>query len=215
VFPAGSQAPALIFLRGGYWRFGSKDERRFPALAWHKRGVTWISAGYRLAPEASLAEIVEDALAVWDHVTDHAEALGIDPARIHLVGNSAGAHLAAMVAAQREGIASLTVISGLFDLEPLLQEEVNSVLRLNPDSAERLSPMHHLPPTDLPVTVCVGGDESAEFKWQSRIYAECCEVQGNPVQYVECPGQHHIGVIGECGAPGTPVFTCLERQIGL
>ena len=99
IFSAGQDAPVLVFLRGGYWRVGEKEDRWFPALEWLPRGVSWVVPNYRLAPDASLPEIVADAQAVFDWLLAHGTSHGIDPAQIHLVGNSAGAHLAAMVAA--------------------------------------------------------------------------------------------------------------------
>ncbi|MYI68324.1 MAG: alpha/beta hydrolase fold domain-containing protein, partial [Boseongicola sp. SB0673_bin_14] len=78
----------------------------------------------------SLPDILEDAQSALDWVISNAEACGIDRTQIHLSGNSAGAQLAAMVAAQTEPgrVASLTLISGLYDLLPLLDEEPNSWL---------------------------------------------------------------------------------------
>ena len=217
VFPAGQNAPAILFLRGGYWKVGNKEERRFPANVWHKRGVTWIVANYRLAPIVSLAEIVTDADAFVRAVVKNADQFGIDPDKLHIVGNSAGAHLAAMVSTGELGhhIASMTLISGLFDLLPLLQEEANDWLQLDRAEAERLSPAHHLPPAHIPLTVCVGGDETDAFKAQSRDFAVACRAHGREVEHFEAPGQHHIGIIGQCGTPNTPVFDSLERRLAL
>ena len=216
IFPAGHGAAGLVFLRGGYWKMGSKEERRFPALAWLPRRVTWIVPNYRLAPDCSLPGIVEDAENALNWVLRHADQYGIDTGRIHMVGNSAGAHLAAMVAAGPIGqsIASITLISGLFDLVPLLDEEANDWLAMDRSLAQRMSPIRRLPSSDLSITVCVGGDESEEFKEQSITFADACRENGNPVVHFESPGQHHMSIIGECGTPGTPVFQSLERVIG-
>ena len=54
---------------------------------------------YRLAPEASLPEIVDDAVAAFTWLHKHAGNQGINGDNIHLIGNSAGAHLSAMIAA--------------------------------------------------------------------------------------------------------------------
>ena len=71
----------------------------FRLSEWQPRGVTWIVPNYRLAPEFTLPEIVDDARAVLEWVVANGGEFGIDATRIHLVGNSAGAQLAAMVAA--------------------------------------------------------------------------------------------------------------------
>ena len=163
VFCAGDRAPAILFFHGGYWRAGSKEARRFPAPVWRTRGVVWVSAGYRLCPEARLAQSVEDARSALAHLAGNAGAFGIDPARIHLCGNSAGAHLAAMAAASDTPVASLTVLSGLFDLTPLIYERAAAHLDLTLAMARELSPLLHLPPPSVPVTIGWGGEESQDF----------------------------------------------------
>ena len=215
MFPAGPGTPALLFFRGGYWRLGEKEDRRFPAVAWVPRGVAWIVPNYRLAPETSLPDIVEDAQASLDWVISNADTHGIDVTQIHLIGNSAGAHLAAMVATRfpPERIASLTLVSGLYDLLPLLDEEPNNWLNLNVGSARAMSPVHHLPPSELPVTVCCGGAETEAFRLQSSEFAEALRANGNPVDHFESPGRNHMEVITEIGTPGTPVFSALERHL--
>ncbi len=215
IFPAGEDVPALLFLRGGYWKLGGKEERRFPAAAWQPRGVAWIVPNYRLAPEFTLPEIVDDARAVLEWVVANGGEFGIDATRIHLVGNSAGAQLAAMIAALSTGrnICSLTLISGLYDLVPLLDEEPNTWLRMDLETARSMSPCLHLLPPGLPVSVCCGGAETPAFVRQSRDFADVLRKNGNPVDYFESPGKNHIAVIGECGTPGTPVFEALTRHL--
>jgi len=215
IFPTGVNAPVLFFLRGGYWKFGAKEDRRFPASVWRDRGVVWAVPNYRLSPEFHLDDIVDDARSSLLFLHQNALDLGIDPAQIHVVGNSAGAHLAAAVAAEQgaPAVASLTLISGLYDLEPLIKAEANTWLSLDQASARRLSPIHTLPPADIPVTVCCGGDETDAFKFQTRLFADACRENGNPVELFESPGKDHIGIIGETGEPGSPVFEALERVV--
>ncbi len=215
IFPAGQETPAFLFFRGGYWRLGEKEDRRFPAVAWQPRGAAWIVPNYRLAPEVAVPEIVDDARAALEWVESNCAGFGIDAAGIHLVGNSAGAQLAAMLAAGPEGkrIRSLTLISGLYDLVPLLDEEPNTWLKMDPETARSMSPRLHLPAPDLPVAICCGGAEMPAFVRQSRDFAEALRRNGNPVEFFESPGKNHIEVIVECGIPGTPVFEAMKRHL--
>lgn len=215
IFPTGVNAPVLFFLRGGYWKFGEKEDRRFPASVWRDRGVVWAVPNYRLSPEFHLGDIVVDARNSLLFLHTNVADFGIDPAQIHVVGNSAGAHLTATVAAEQSApsVASLTLISVLYDLEPLIDVETNTWLSLDQASARRLSPIHTLPPADIPITVCCGGDETDAFKFQTRLLADACRNNGNPVDHFESPGKDHIDIIGETGEPGSPVFEALERVI--
>ncbi len=212
VFSAGPEAPALIFFHGGYWRAGSKDARRFAAPHWLARGVSWVAVNYRLTPEFGLADCVADARAGFAWISGNARAIGLNPDALHLSGNSAGAHLAAMVAAEYPAC-SLAVVSGLFDLIPLIKTEVNQWLRLDTSEARALSPVNHLPARPMPVLTGVGGAETEAFKTQSRRYGEACRRSGNPVRSLQSPGRDHFQMIAEFGQPGTPLFTALADMI--
>ena len=221
IFPASPEAPALVFFHGGYWRAGSKESRRFPAVEWNARGVSWVVVGYRLLPEFSLHQVVEDACSSVEWLLANAEKHGISSTRLHLVGNSAGAHLAAMAAAgikamdrlQGNDIKSLTVVSGLFELSPLIDTAANEWLRLTPRTARELSPARNPLPKELPLLVLWGGHETEEFKRQSIDFANICRASGNAVQTAESADANHFQIIGEFGTPETPVFDRLEDLV--
>jgi acetyl esterase len=95
------RSPALIFLHGGGWVYGDLEthDALCRVLA-EQAQVRVVAVDYRLAPEAPFPAAVEDALAAWTWVTEHAQALGIDPRRVAVGGDSAGGNLAAVVAQQ-------------------------------------------------------------------------------------------------------------------
>jgi acetyl esterase/lipase len=92
-------APALIAVHGGGWVQGARDAFKIwgPYLA--ARGYAVFSISYRLAVKTkTFPEAVQDVLAAVQFVRGKAGAFGIDPARIGIIGASAGAHLAALAA---------------------------------------------------------------------------------------------------------------------
>jgi acetyl esterase len=97
--PAGSARPAIVFAHGGGWCLCSVDLYDNPcrALA-NATGCTIVSVGYRLAPEHPFPTPLEDVYAALVWTAEHAVILGIDPARIAVGGDSAGANLAAAAA---------------------------------------------------------------------------------------------------------------------
>ncbi len=95
------ESPALLFFHGGGWIYGDLESHdatcRFLA---EEAQVRVIAVDYRLAPEAPFPAAVDDAMAAWSWVAEHAKGIGIDPARIAVGGDSAGGNLAAVVAQQ-------------------------------------------------------------------------------------------------------------------
>jgi arylformamidase len=172
---------------------------------------------YRLAPENRLEDAVADARAALVWLAQNAGDLGIGGA-LHVCGNSAGGHLAAMVAAAgwpvRPDIRSATVVSGLFDLEPLRAAAANDWLGLDAHRARTLSPVAALPPRGFPVLVAVGGAETEAFKHQSRVYADLIEARGCPVTLLETPGEDHFEIIGGFGEPATELFSAMSDLVG-
>lgn len=96
--------PALVYFHGGGWIFGDLESHdavcRFLA---ERAGVRVVAVDYRLAPEAPFPAAVDDSLAAYGWVSANADGLGIDPSRIAVGGDSAGANLATVVAQQHVG----------------------------------------------------------------------------------------------------------------
>jgi len=91
-------APALIYFHGGGFALGSIESHDcvVAELALASSAIA-ISVDYRLAPEHPFPAAFEDAFGVWAHVVKRSGALGIDPHRTILAGDSAGAALAVAV----------------------------------------------------------------------------------------------------------------------
>lgn len=99
--------PLYVFLHGGGWCFGTLDERD-PRCRTIAAGAACLvaSVDYRLAPEFPYPTAPEDCYAALGWLVEHADELGLDPARVAIGGESAGANLAAAVclmARERQG----------------------------------------------------------------------------------------------------------------
>jgi acetyl esterase/lipase len=91
--------PAVLYLHGGGMISGSVDIYDGPVSRYVSRsGVSMVAVDYRLAPEHPYPVPVEDCYAGLRWLADHTDELGVDPARIGIMGDSAGGGLAAGVA---------------------------------------------------------------------------------------------------------------------
>ncbi|KGB57466.1 alpha/beta hydrolase [Sphingopyxis sp. SE2] len=92
-------APLIVFVHGGGWKRGSKDNAtgRFKAEHFPQQGYAFASIDYRLVPAATVEQQAADVAAAVKALVDRANMLGIDRRRIVLMGHSAGAHLVALV----------------------------------------------------------------------------------------------------------------------
>jgi acetyl esterase len=90
----------LVFFHGGGWVIGSLHTHdKLCAYLSHNAQVRVLSVDYRLAPEHPFPAAVHDAYAAYDYAVRIAESLGADPNAVAVGGDSAGANLAAVVAA--------------------------------------------------------------------------------------------------------------------
>ena len=92
-------APVQILIHGGYWRALSKDDFSFLAAAIVPASAVAIVINYALCPAVTLDRIVDQCRRALVWTSRNAATYGGDSGRLHVTGHSAGAHLAAMLAA--------------------------------------------------------------------------------------------------------------------
>ncbi|MDQ6684860.1 MAG: alpha/beta hydrolase [Pseudomonadota bacterium] len=101
--PAATQAsnvlPVLVYFHGGGWTIGDLDTHDVLCRQLcNESGCALVSVDYRMGPEHRFPAAVDDAYAATCWVAAHAAALGVDPTRLAVGGDSAGGNLAAVVA---------------------------------------------------------------------------------------------------------------------
>jgi arylformamidase len=204
-FPAArADAPLLLFIHGGYWQELSKNESLFAAPDCVRNGIAYAALDYTLAPKARLDKIVERCRRAVAYFHRETRDLGLDPRRLYVAGSSAGAHLAAMLLVggwQRHlglgdyPIAGAILLSGIYDLEPLMGTYIDAALHLTDRDIQLLSPIRLSPGDGVPVIVAWGENETSEFKRQSRAYASRMSTFGFRVSAFEAAGANHFDIV--------------------
>lgn len=90
-------APAIVFVHGGGWKTGVRENFAPMAIRMAQRGYAAATISYRLSPEARYPAAIHDVKAAVRWVRAHAPAYAIDPARIAIAGGSAGGQIASLV----------------------------------------------------------------------------------------------------------------------
>lgn len=116
---------AVILVHGGGWSTGDKQAAFVKPLfdPLDRSGLAWFTINYRLAPKHPHPAALRDVEESIRYVKKHAQEFRVDPARLAIMGESAGGHLvglAANLASPDTAVAAVVPIYGAFDLEALV-----------------------------------------------------------------------------------------------
>lgn len=208
--PAAAGAPLLVFIHGGYWQALSAAASTYLAPGARALGWSYAALEYTIAPAGSVATMVDECRHGLAAVVDRLAVAG-RPRALVLAGHSAGAHLAAMLAIAGDPpvpVDRVVLVSGVFDLRPLVRTTVNDPLHLDDASASLLSPMLlGVTPACVDgrteVIVAWGDNDTGAFAHQSRRYAGVLRQAGVRVSELECAGRHHFDIVDELVRPET------------
>lgn len=221
IFRTGERgAPLIVFIHGGYWQSLDKSDFSYIARPYVEDGLNFAAINYRLAPAASMAEIVADVRDALVWLYRNAESHGCDPENIFVTGSSAGGHLTAISLSTdwREFGVPLNMIkggcalSGLYDLEPIRLTYLNEKVCLDAEAAYQFSPIHHVPTIAPPLLLAVGGDESAEFHRQQANYADAWRARGLSCEIIEQTDGHHFDMCDRLGDRRSPVYQAVVKM---
>ncbi|XP_059904250.1 kynurenine formamidase isoform X1 [Gadus macrocephalus] len=193
----------VIYIHGGYWQFLSKEESGFMAIPMLQNGVVTVAVDYDIAPKGNMDLMVSQVrrsvvsvLQQYSHISS-----------LYLVGHSAGAHLAAMVLSTDWSQYSVTpkitgalLVSGIYDLLPLLSTKTNDPLKMTQEVALRNSPMRLVPEAarsapHCRVAVALAEHDSPAFRSQSEEYYKDLKEVGLDVVLEDVPNTDHFDII--------------------
>jgi acetyl esterase/lipase len=211
-------APVLLFIHGGAWTIGNKDQQGKPLmLHFASRGWVCFAPNYRMAPRSAWPAHIEDVKKAIAWIREHGPEHGADPNFIMITGGSAGGHLAALAATSpndpafqpgfEDADTSLQAAVphyGIYDMTDRSNVNTRGRLKMlervvfkkrykdDPEAFRQASPIHRAGPDSPPFLVIHGAhDNLAPVKEARRFVARLREVSGDPVVYAELPGTQH------------------------
>lgn len=189
----------LLFFHGGGWTHGYKEWMSMMAGALNRRGITLVTAGYRLAPEHLFPAGLRDCEAALGWVAEHLADFGGDARRIFVGGHSAGGHYASLLAlgARARG---LPAVAGCLPISGVYQFGHGSGLSmrprfLGPEDAEvdrQASPMAMPLEGAPPFFISYGDRDFPHLKEQAQRMAQALEAARVPTDILELHDCDHL-----------------------
>jgi len=230
--PAHAQAaPVLFLVHGGGWRRGDKTHDRLidhKLAHWLPRGVVVVSINYRMLPQAAPDLQAQDVAQALAWAQQQAPGWGADAGRFVLMGHSAGAHLAALVAGAPQWLraagarapqALVLLDSGALDVPQIMNGRharlFDQAFGSDPAYWLRVSPLQQLQAA-LPPTLLVCSSPRHSSCTQAQAYARKSLAQGGQVEVLPQPLSHgQINAqLGQAGPYTEAVDGFLRRFAG-
>jgi acetyl esterase/lipase len=201
---AGAPAPVVVFFYGGSWSSGERGWYRFVGRALAREGLVVVIPDYRKAPAAPFPAFMHDAAAAtaWAHA--HAAGIGGDPARVFLMGHSAGGQIAALLATdarylatrgmQPRELAGVVGLAGPYDFLPLTSEAVKQALG-PPAGWPDTQPVNFVGGDEPPFLLVQGAADRTVDPGNATRLASRLRNHGVPVVVEMVPDVGHVGLL--------------------
>lgn len=217
-------APTVVFLHGGRWQYGSKREYRLLGSTLTRRGFVVVVPDYRLYPEVRFPAWVEDGAAAVRWTQDNIHAYGGDTSRIFVVGHSAGAHTAALLALDEQYLRDAGVPAGAVRGFVSMAGPVDTVwtdpdvraLMGPPEGWPTTYPASHIDGTEPPLLLLHGARDQTVHPQNSARLAARIRERGGCARSVIYPGVGHVSIVVAFAAPGlriAPVLNDVESFV--
>ncbi|MEQ5787226.1 alpha/beta hydrolase [Erythrobacter sp. NFXS35] len=226
--------PLVVFVHGGGWSIGNRSAVQAKPQHFKDAGYVFASAGYRLLPDTPVEQQAADIGAALRALRAQAETGGFDPERIVLMGHSAGAHLAALVATDPTyagdafgAIRGVVLLDGAgYDVPAAMATPTlempnlyRDVFGTDPTRQKALSPITHVGGKDAPHWLALYVAERANSKAQSEALIAALGQAGAQAEAAAINGTDHGRMNRELGteagaAQTEAVDAFVERVLG-
>ncbi len=212
--------PVVVFFYGGSWNTGARAQYQFVAAALAARGVMTLVADYRLYPEVRYPDFLSDSAQALAYGFEQAARLGGNPKRVFVMGHSAGAYNAAMLALDARWLkatghaptelAGWIGLAGPYDFYPMDNPDAKPVF-FHPNYPANSQPIDFTSPSAPRSFLAAGVDDKlVNPQRNTRQMADKLQAAGVPVVLKQYPEASHVSLIGAFAWPLRWIAPVLE-----
>jgi acetyl esterase/lipase len=229
---ASAPRPVVLFIHGGNWNSGSKDDILYKAIGRRlaKNGFVGVVMSYRLAPQVLVPQQADDCARALAWTVAHIKEYGGDPAHLVLMGHSAGGGLAALLATgsdtllARHGLPARAAHAVLLD-DPAGLDMLDYLTKMQyPGDAQYLVPfskdpavwrqasaLYHLRAGAPPISIYIGGETYPSIQSSSEKFRQRLTQLGAAPKYTILPGKKHVGMVTQLFFQKNELYAELRR----
>jgi acetyl esterase/lipase len=208
---AAGPAPVVVFLYGGGWDSGNRGEYAFVGASLARAGFVAVIPDYRLYPQVRWPAFLQDSAAAVAWTRRHAADYGGDSRELFLMGHSAGAYNAVMLAVDRRWLGAVGLdprrdlrgvvgLAGPYDFLPVRTDELKAIFG-PPDQRPDTQPINHVDGSNPPLFLATDTADKVVDPGNTTRMADKVRAAGGPVQTREYKGLDHALLAGAIGAP--------------
>ena len=224
--------PVVLFIHGGSWTSGSKNIYTFIGRRLAKQGVVAVIINYRLAPPVHVPEQAADCARALAWTVQNIKTYGGDPARVFVMGHSAGGGLAALLAtddallaahglpqnpvrgAIMDDPAGLDMYSYLKEMKYAGDQQYLVPFGNDPAVWKAQSPIYKIRPGIPPFLFYIGGETYPSISGSSGRFRDRLKAIGQPAPYTIIPGRHHIPMVLQLYWKDNIIYKGLLKMVG-
>ncbi len=215
--------PGVVFFYGGSWQEGDRRLYRFVGAALASRGILTLIPDYRVYPQVRFPDFLDDAAEAVRWAQDHAAEHGGDPGRLVLLGHSAGAHIAAMLALDSQwlggvgrapqDLAGMAGLAGPYDFLPIRDPVLQTIF--GPETKrDRTQPINFVGPDAPPLLLLAGAKDRTVDPGNSRRLADRGARVGAEARALIYPTLDHRTILGALSPLLRPLAPVLDTVTG-
>ena len=199
--------PTVVFVYGGAWRAGTKNDFKFIGHALTQLGHAVVIPDYQLYPAVKFPVFIEDvAQAVKQAELRSENLIGRNMDEIVLMGHSAGGHTAALLYTDTSyfkrnrvnaNVVGMIGLAGPYDLT-LEYTEIKGVFD---GAGKRSQPIDYIKPGLAPVLLLSGANDKRVLPYHSKTFSEELAINGVDVRTRYYPNTNHVMVLGSIAQP--------------